>query len=149
MIVVKKTSFRCKYKGNETFCSFKIVVCQKGTYLFNSVFNFPTVIRFKLKSSERFKWSEFNISDPDFKFQSHNALSGENVTTRWKKVEIKVTNLRFASLFVTRIIQRPLSAVATVEGLNSLLVKNPSSALWITWPISELLFLECAQLHFR
>jgi hypothetical protein len=22
---------RCKYKGNETFCSFKIVVCQKGT----------------------------------------------------------------------------------------------------------------------
>ena len=37
--------------------------------------NFPTVIRFKLQSSERFKWSEFNISDPDFKFQSHNALS--------------------------------------------------------------------------
>ena len=26
-----KHSFRCKYKGNETFCSFKIVVCQKGT----------------------------------------------------------------------------------------------------------------------
>jgi hypothetical protein len=26
-----KHSFRCKYKGNETFCSYKIVVCQKGT----------------------------------------------------------------------------------------------------------------------
>jgi hypothetical protein len=36
--------------------------------------NFPTGIRFKLQSSERFKWSEFNISDPDFKFQSHNAF---------------------------------------------------------------------------
>jgi hypothetical protein len=35
--------------------STKIVVCQKGTYLFTSVFNFPTVIRFKLQSSERFK----------------------------------------------------------------------------------------------
>ena len=30
MNVVKHSS-RCKYKGNETFCSFKIVVCQKGT----------------------------------------------------------------------------------------------------------------------
>jgi hypothetical protein len=53
---VVKHSFRCKYKGNETFCLFKIVVCQKGTYLFTSVFNFPTVIRFKLQFSERFKW---------------------------------------------------------------------------------------------
>jgi hypothetical protein len=64
-VTVVKHSFRCKYKGNETFCSFKIVVCQKGTYLFTSIFNFPTVIRFKLQSSERFKWSEFNIGDPD------------------------------------------------------------------------------------
>jgi hypothetical protein len=31
-------------------------------------------IFFKLQSSKRFKWSEFNISDPDFKFQSHNAF---------------------------------------------------------------------------
>jgi hypothetical protein len=31
--------------------------------------------------------------------------------------------------YLTRIIQRPLSAVATVEGLNSPRVKNPSSAL--------------------
>ena len=54
-MTVVKHSFRCKYKGNEAFCSFKIVVCQKGTYLFTSVFNFPTVIRFKLQSSERFK----------------------------------------------------------------------------------------------
>ena len=28
-MTVIKHSFRCKYKGNETFCSFKIVVCQK------------------------------------------------------------------------------------------------------------------------
>ena len=83
IVTVVKHSFRCKYKGNETFCSFKIVVCPKGTYLFNSVFNFPTVIRFKLQYSERFKWSEFNISNPDFKFQSHNALLDENVTFRW------------------------------------------------------------------
>ena len=99
-MTVAKHSFHCKYKGNETFCSFKIVVCQKGMYLFTSVFNFPTVIRFKLQSSEHFKRSEFNISDPDFKFQSHNALSGKNVTARWKKLEIKITNLQFASLFV-------------------------------------------------
>jgi hypothetical protein len=50
IVTVVKHSFRCKYKGNETFCSFKIVVCPKGTYLFTSVFNFPTVIRFKLQS---------------------------------------------------------------------------------------------------
>jgi hypothetical protein len=30
-VTVVKHSFRCKYKGNETVCSFKIVVCQKGT----------------------------------------------------------------------------------------------------------------------
>ena len=30
-MTIVKHSFRCKYKGNETFCSFKIVVCQKGS----------------------------------------------------------------------------------------------------------------------
>ena len=28
---VVKHFFRCNYYGNETFCSFKIIVCQKGT----------------------------------------------------------------------------------------------------------------------
>jgi hypothetical protein len=58
------------------------------------------VIRFKLQSSERFKWSEFNISDQNFKFQSHNAIIGLKRHKPMKKLEIKIINLRFASLFV-------------------------------------------------
>jgi hypothetical protein len=45
--------------------------------------NFPMVIRFKLQSSERFKWSEFNINDPDFKFQSQNAIIGLKRHNPW------------------------------------------------------------------
>jgi hypothetical protein len=95
-----KALFRCKYKGNETFCSFKIVICQKGTWLFTSVFNFLTVIRFKLQSSERFKWSEFNISDPNFKFTIPQCNYRVKTSQPIRKLETKITNLRFASLFV-------------------------------------------------
>jgi hypothetical protein len=38
-----------------------------------------------LQSSERFKWSEFNINDPDFKFQYHNAIVGLKRHNPWKK----------------------------------------------------------------
>ena len=80
------------YIGNETFCSSKIVVCQKGMYLFNSVFNFPTVIRFKLQSSARL--NEANLTSATQTLNFNPAMHYRAKTSRpYEKIENKITNL--------------------------------------------------------
>ena len=90
-----KHSFRCKYKGNETFCSFKIVVCQKGTYLFTSVFNFPTVIN--LNYSPLSALNEANLTSAT---QILNFNPTMHYQAKTSQPDGKIANLRFASLFV-------------------------------------------------
>jgi hypothetical protein len=86
-VTVVKHSFRCKYKGNETFCSFKIVVCKKGTYLFNSVYYLIFQWLLDLNYSPLSALNEANLTSATqtLNFNPPNELLGENVTTRWKK----------------------------------------------------------------
>jgi hypothetical protein len=94
-VTVAKHSFRCKYKGNETFCSFKIVVCQKGTYLFTSVFNFPTVIN--LNYSPLSALNEANLTSAT---QILNFNPTMHYQAKTSQPDGKIANLRFASLIV-------------------------------------------------
>ena len=53
-----------------------MVVCQKGTYLFTSVFNFPTVIRFKLQSLSALNEANLTLATQTLNFNPTMQLSG-------------------------------------------------------------------------
>jgi hypothetical protein len=83
------------YKGNETFCSFKIVVCQKGTYLFNSVITVGK-LNTELNRYVPF-WQTTILNEQNVSFPLYKCIyNGKSVISIPQcimgKIEIKITN---------------------------------------------------------
>ena len=90
-MTVVKHSFRCKYKGNETFCSFKIVVCQKGTYICSCSLQYLIFQRLlDLNYSPLSALNEANLTSATqtFNFNPTMQLLGKT-SPPMKKIEIK------------------------------------------------------------